>query len=75
MHSMNEGKKYTVALSRARDEGASFKPVIADDKLQVARILYRIMVHQYPDRLVMLCDDQARMQARSDRPETMPPLN
>ncbi len=42
-----------------------------DDRLSVARTLYKLMVAQHPGRLVMLCD-QGCMLARSDRPETTP---
>jgi hypothetical protein len=42
-----------------------------DDRLTVARTLYKLMVAQHPGRLVMLCD-QGRVLARSDCPETMP---
>ena len=43
-----------------------------EDRLDVARTLYKFLVAQYPDRLITLCDDRARVLARSDRPETMP---
>jgi hypothetical protein len=59
---------------RARDdnEGASVEPVITcENELQIARALYRMLVSKYPDRLVMLCDNQKRVLARSDQPETV----
>ncbi len=46
-------------------EGAS------DDRLTIARTLYKLMVAQHPGRLVMLCDDGCVV-ARSDHPEALP---
>jgi len=58
----------------ATERNMSDESVTYEVKLQIARILYRMMVGKYPDRLVTLCD-QKRVLARSDRPETMPPLS
>ena len=45
-----------------------------EHKLQIARILYRMMVGKFPGRLVTLCDQEQTL-ARSDRPETLPRLS
>ncbi len=45
-----------------------------EHKLQIARILYRMIVGKYPGRFVIL-SDQERLLARSDHPEMMPPLS
>jgi hypothetical protein len=53
-------------------EGAKIDAELAcDDRLTVARTLYKLLVAQHPGRLVMLCD-QGCVLARSDRSETMP---
>ncbi len=55
-----------------REAGAGIDAELADDdRLTVARTLYKLMVAQHPERLVVLCD-QGWVLARSDRPETMP---
>ena len=43
------------------------------DSLTAARVLYKAVVLNYAERLIMLCD-KARELARSDRPETMPEI-
>jgi hypothetical protein len=61
-----------IELFRDGWEGAGTEAELAhDDRLTIARTLYKLMVAQHPGRLVMLCDG-ACMLARSDRPETMP---
>jgi hypothetical protein len=65
--------KYAIELCRPGGEGAGIEEILdAHDILSVARAIYRGRVAQFPDRLIMLCD-RARVLARSDRPETMPP--
>ncbi len=61
-------------VQSATERNMSDESLTYEVKLQIARILYRMMVGKYPDRLVTLCD-QKRVLARSDRPETMPPLS
>jgi hypothetical protein len=64
--------KYSIELFREGGEDAGIEAVAArDDRLDVARVLFKMVVEQYPGRLIMLCD-RARVLARSDRPETMP---
>lgn len=64
--------EYTVELFYEGGEGKGIEAELArEEKLDVARAIYRKMCRQYPGRLVMLCD-RARVLARSDRPETMP---
>jgi hypothetical protein len=64
-----------VERCREPNESAYLEPVITHEvKLQIARALYRMMVGKYPDRLITLCDQELQL-ARSDRPETMPPLS
>jgi len=63
--------KYSVELFKEGGEGAQEEIIDRHDNLIVARAIYRGRVSQNPGRLVMLCD-QARVLARSDRPETMP---
>jgi hypothetical protein len=76
MSEMSSGmKKEEQSSCREHNIGGDFEPVFAHEvKLQIARILYRAIVGQFPDRLVMLYD-QEHMLASSDRPETMPPLS
>lgn len=65
--------EYTVELFHKGGEGAGIEAELArEEKLDVARRIYRWACAQYPGRLVMLCD-RARVLARSDRPDTMPP--
>jgi hypothetical protein len=64
--------EYTVELFREGGEGAGVEAeLFREERLGVARKLYRATCAKYPRRLVMLCD-RARMLARSDRPDTMP---
>jgi integration host factor subunit beta len=65
--------KPTVA-SDVDNECSAVEPVMThEQKLQIARILYRMMVGKYPGRFVALRDNE-QVLARSDRPEMMPPL-
>jgi hypothetical protein len=67
-------KKEVQSGCRLDNEGLGLESALTQEvKLQIACMLYRAIVGQYPDRLVMLCDRE-RMLARSDRPETMPLL-
>jgi hypothetical protein len=64
--------KYSVELFNEGAEGAGQEEIVdRHDNLTVARAIYRGRVAQYPGALVMP-SDQARVLARSDRPETMP---
>jgi hypothetical protein len=64
--------KYTIELFRDGGESKGIEAVLAsDDRLKIARTLYRAMCGQYPGRLIMLCE-RARVLARSDRPDEMP---
>jgi hypothetical protein len=57
------------------DDERGDEPVLTHEhKLQIARILYRMMVGKFAGRFVMLCDEEQTL-ARSDRPETLPPLS
>ena len=65
--------KPTVA-SNVDDESNTIERVVTHEhKLQIARVLYRMIVGKYPGRLVALRDNE-QVLARSDRPEMMPPL-
>jgi hypothetical protein len=58
--------QFSIELFREGDSGAGLETVIVrDDRLAVARMLYRIACMQHPERLVRLCD-KARVLARSD---------
>jgi hypothetical protein len=69
------GGKYTIELCRPGGFHAGIEGTIAgEDNLGVARELYKDAIANNPDRVVLLCD-RARVLARSDRPETMPPTS
>ncbi len=71
---MNEAKSI-VARCEHYDEGGGVELVMTHEhKLQIARILYRMMVGKFPSQFVML-SDQGQVLASSDRPEMMPPLS
>jgi hypothetical protein len=64
---------FSVELFREGGEGAGVEAELGrEDSLDAARLLYRQTCSQYRGRLVMLCV-RARILARSDRPDTMPP--
>jgi hypothetical protein len=64
--------KYSIELFRDGGEGAGIEKILVrHDSLTAARVLYKAVVLNYAERLIMLCD-RARVLARSDRPETMP---
>ena len=66
--------KYSIELFRDGGEGASIEKILLrHDSLTAARVLYKAVVLNYAERLIMLCD-MARVLARSDRPETMPEI-
>ena len=72
---MKEGKSIVEHHEHDNDEGRRVEAIITHErKLQIARILYRMMIGKFPGRLIILCD-QEQLLARSDRPETMPPLS
>lgn len=72
MINVAEGK-YSIELFRPDSEGGGIETVLdCHDSLKMARAIYRGMMKQYPGRLIMLCD-HARVLARSDRPDPMPP--
>lgn len=66
--------KPIVASDVDNESGAVERAVTREHKLQIARILYRMIVGKYPGRLVTLRDKE-QVLARSDRPEMMPPLS
>ncbi len=67
------GGRYSIELFREGGEGAGVDQVLASyENLTIARAYLRANINKFPGRLVMLCD-RARVLARSDRPETMPP--
>ena len=37
------------------------------DRLDIARTLYKSLVAQYPDKLITLCDDRARVLVHCER--------
>jgi hypothetical protein len=37
-----------------------------EDRLDIAHELYKALVAQYPDRLIILCDDRARVLAHRE---------
>jgi hypothetical protein len=48
--------------------GTHTSSIDADRKrLDIARKLFKALVAQYPDRLIMLCDGSGRVLARSER--------
>src|SRR5262249_41685662 len=64
----SSGKLLSDLLERAQ------RPILVrHDSLTAARVLYKAVVLNYAERLIMLCD-KARVLARSDRPETMPEI-
>ena len=64
-----------VERSEHDDERGGIEAVATHEhKLQIARNLYRMIVGKFPSRFVMLCDQEQTL-ARSDRPETLPPLS
>jgi len=66
--------KYSIELFRDGGEGAGIEKILLrHDSLTAARVLYKAVVLNYAERLIMLCD-KARVLARSDRPETMPEI-
>ena len=66
--------KYSIELLRDGGEGAGIEKILVrHDSLTAARVLYKAVVLNYAERLIMLCD-KARVLARSDRPETMPEI-
>jgi hypothetical protein len=70
---VNEAK--SIVERNEHDHESGVEPVMTHEhKLQIARILYRMIVGKYPGRFVML-RDQDRLLARSDHPEMMPPLS
>jgi len=59
--------KYSIELFRDGGEGASIEKILVrHDSLTAARVLYKAVVLNYAERLIMLCD-KARVLARSDR--------
>jgi hypothetical protein len=65
--------KYSIELFREGGEGAGVDQVLARyENLTIARAFFKATIKERPDRLIMLCD-RARVLARSDRSETMPP--
>jgi len=42
-------------------ESAGLKREPRDDRLDIARRIYRAMCAQYPDRLITLCDEDGRV--------------
>jgi len=64
--------KYSVELPGKSGEVGGIEKILArHDDLAVARLIYKMQVSLYSDRLVPLCD-RARVLARSDCPQTMP---
>jgi hypothetical protein len=41
------------------------EPVL-EDRLDIARALYKSLVAQYPDKMITLCDDRARVLSHSE---------
>jgi hypothetical protein len=61
--------KYCIELFS--DLGGIERELARKDQLELARSLCKLMVAEYPGRLVMLCDG-GRVPARSDQLDTMP---
>jgi hypothetical protein len=61
--------KYSIELFSGL--GGLERELARKDKLDIARSLYKLMVAEYPRRLIMLCDG-GRVLARSDQSDTMP---
>ena len=67
-----EQARYWIALFGKFGERSGIQRELGRHKdLKTARSVFRQLISQYPDRLIMLCD-RARVLARSDRPETIP---
>jgi hypothetical protein len=62
--------RYAVELFRDESMGSGIEAVLGQESnLKTALVLYKLMVAHYPGRLIVL-RDQARVLARSDRPDT-----
>jgi len=65
--------RYSINLFCEGGEGAGIEQVLDQYlNLTIARAVFQAKIKEYPGRLIMLCDQDAKVLARSDRPETIP---
>ncbi len=65
--------RYSINLFCEGGEGAGIEQVLDQYlNLTIARAVFKAKIKEYPGRLIMLCDQDAKVLARSDRPETIP---
>ncbi len=65
--------RYSINLFCEGGEGAGIERMLDQYlNLAIARAVFKTKIKEYPGRLIMLCDHDARVLARSDRPETIP---
>jgi len=63
------GGRYSIELFREGGEGAGMERVLCRyENLSIASALFKEKINEYPERLVMLCDN-TRVLSRSDRPD------
>ncbi len=65
--------RYSINLFCEGGEGAGIEQVLDQYlNLTIARSVFKAKIKEYPGRLIMLCDQDAKVLARSDRPEMIP---
>ena len=65
--------RYLINLFCEGAEGAGIEKVLDQYlNLTIARAVFKAKIKEYPGRLIMLCDQDGQVLARSDRPETIP---
>jgi hypothetical protein len=66
--------RYSINLFCEGGEGAGIERVLDQYlNLSIARAVFKAKIKEYPGRLIMLCNHEAEVLARSDRPETTIP--
>ena len=65
--------RYSINLFCEGGEGAGIEQVLDQYlNLIIARAVFKAKIKEYLGRLIMLCDQDAKVLARSDRLETIP---
>ncbi|MGA2314675.1 MAG: hypothetical protein ABSF87_20360 [Xanthobacteraceae bacterium] len=65
--------RYSINLFCKGGEGAGIEQVLDQYlNLIIARAVFKAKIKEYLGRLIMLCDQDAKVLARSDRLETIP---
>jgi hypothetical protein len=65
--------RYSINLFCEGGEGAGIERMLDQYlNLAIARAVFKTKIKEYPGRLIMLCDQEAKVLARSDRSETIP---